>query len=272
MKKEITVDKAIAKGHLVVNVPVFILIIGCPTLAVWLSRKAIIPNWGIGVAFFIGFILAWLVWSFMITKWRLWAFHNVRNVHQLKKRAIEEKLIWNDGNIFERTEIRTRKDKKKLDILEKKFEIEDIFLEDISIPAKTEIRYSKLMSITNIITAILISSVGIYLLIDKSLFIGSVALCIGVYIVFNNYKKILNREPQIIIDSKGIITKTAGFKSWLKIKDEDVILEGYGKSERCYFVYFYNKNNYEKIEVQPLDITPTELKKAIITHRIRSKK
>ncbi|WP_256867389.1 hypothetical protein [Winogradskyella forsetii] len=114
MREQTTVDKAIKRGHLIVNVPVFIAIIGCPALSLYLSKQNLIPGWGIGIAFFIGFVLAWFIWSFMITKWRIWAFDNVRNVHELKKRAIREKLIWNEGSIFEKTEIRRSEDKIKL--------------------------------------------------------------------------------------------------------------------------------------------------------------
>jgi hypothetical protein len=127
MRQEISVNKAINRGHLIVNVPVFISIIGIPALSLYLSNQNLIPKWGIGIGFVLGFVIAWLVWSFMITKWRIWAFENVRNVHELKKRAIQEKLIWNDGNIFEQTEIRTLEDKKELKKLEKKFEKEDVY-------------------------------------------------------------------------------------------------------------------------------------------------
>lgn len=61
MREQITVDKAINRGHLIVNVPVFITIIGCPTLALYLSEQKLIPGWGIGIAFLIGFVLAWLI-------------------------------------------------------------------------------------------------------------------------------------------------------------------------------------------------------------------
>ena len=122
MKNEITVEKAISRGHLIVNVPVFITIAGVPALGFYLSNLNLIPKWGIAVSFFLGFSLAWLIWSFTITKWRIWAFSNVRNVHELKKKAIQEKLIWNDGSKFEKTEIKTSKDKKFLKEIAKKFE------------------------------------------------------------------------------------------------------------------------------------------------------
>ena len=126
MRQEVSVDKAIKRGHLIVNVPVMITLIGCPALALYLSKQNLIPGWGIAVGFVIGFLFAWLIWSYMITKWRVWAFENVRNVHELKKRAIQEKLIWADGNIFEKTEIRNWEDKQKLKKLERKFEKEDV--------------------------------------------------------------------------------------------------------------------------------------------------
>jgi hypothetical protein len=49
----------------------------------------------------------------MITKWRLWAFENVRNVHELKERAVQAKLIWPDHSIFEKMEIRSASDKER---------------------------------------------------------------------------------------------------------------------------------------------------------------
>ena len=51
MRQQITVDKAIKRGHLIVNVPVFIAIIGCPALALYLEKQNLIPGWGIGIAF-----------------------------------------------------------------------------------------------------------------------------------------------------------------------------------------------------------------------------
>lgn len=71
-----------------VNVAVIIVMIGCPALALYLLNQNLIPVWGVGIVFLFGFVLGWLVWSFMITQWRIWAFGNGRNVHELKKRAI----------------------------------------------------------------------------------------------------------------------------------------------------------------------------------------
>jgi uncharacterized membrane protein YciS (DUF1049 family) len=275
MREQITVDKAIKRGHLIVNIPVFISIFGCPALAIYLSKQNLIPGWGIGIAFLIGFVLAWLIWSFMITKWRIWAFENVRNVHELKKRAIQEKLIWNDGNIFEKTEIRNTSDKRKLKTLEKKFEQEDEYKEDYSLPPKTEIFYSKVYNYVELGVSILIIGVGIYFFLKgetKNYILGTIMSAIGFYSTVKESRKALNNKPQIIIDNKGIKTKNVDFKDWSTIESEEVVQEGYDKSAKSYLTYFYDVDEFEKIEIDSLNVTHRELENMIRTYRIRNNK
>jgi hypothetical protein len=273
MRQEISVNKAISRGHLIVNIPVFICIIGIPALSFYLSNQNLIPKWGIGIGFILGFAFAWSVWSFMITKWRIWAFQNVRNVHELKKRAIQEKLIWNDGNIFEKTEIRTLEDKEELKKLEKKFDKEDVYREDYSLPPKTIIKYSKSLGFFELI--ILIIGAGIYFVskgTNKSYMLGGIMGLIGIYSSIKELRKFLNNKPQIIIDNKGIETIAAEFKNWSNIESEEVIQEGYGKSAKSYLTYWYDDEMFEKIEIDQLDITHQQLENIIRTYRIRNNK
>ena len=273
MRQEISVNKAINRGHLIVNIPVFICIIGIPALSFYLSNQNLIPKWGIGIGFVLGFVIAWLVWSFMVTKWRIWAFENVRNVHELKKRAIQEKLIWNDGNIFEKTEIRNSEDKSRLKKLEKKFEQEDEYREDHSLPLKMEIHYSKAYNYVELGVSILIIGVGIYFFTKadiKQYILGAIMSGIGLYSTIKEFRKALDTKPKIIIDSRGIQTKNVEFKNWSSIKSEEVIQEGYGKSAKSYLIYFYDEEEFEKIQIDSLNVTHRELENIIRTYRIRN--
>lgn len=275
MRQEISVNKAIKRGHLIVNIPVFICIIGIPALSFYLSNQNLIPKWGIGIGFVLGFVIAWLVWSFMVTKWRIWAFENVRNVHELKKRAIQEKLIWNDGNIFEKTEIRNSEHKSRLKKLEKKFEQEDEYREDHSLPLKMEIHYSKAYNYVELGVSILIIGVGIYFFTKadiKQYILGAIISGIGLYSTIKEFRKALDTKPKIIIDSRGIQTKNVEFKNWSSIKSEEVIQEGYGKSAKSYLIYFYDEEEFEKIEIDSLNVTHRELENIIRTYRIRNNK
>jgi len=272
MKQEISVSKAISRGHLIVNVPVFISMFGIPALALYLSHKNLIPNWGIGVSFIIGFVTAWLVWSFMITKWRIWAFENVRNVHELKKRAIAEKLIWKDGNIFEKTEIKSAEQKQKLKILKNKFDKKDVFKEDFSIPKSKKIYYSKKVNLINMFVMLACSFFGVYLVIySDSYLIGSLFILFGIYSAYEYYKKSTITKPQIKINDKGIETINVNFKNWKEIKNEEVIYISNGKNSKAHLNFDFNEG-YESLKIDDFDITPKEIENLLRTYRIRHEK
>jgi len=277
MREEVSVDKAIKKGHLMVSVPVFITIVGCPGIAIYLSEQNLIPDWLSLISFVIGFVLAWLVWSFMITKWRIWAFENVTNVHELKKRAVEAKLIWEDGSIFERTEIRSRKDSTKLEKLEKKFDKEDVYREDHSIPPKIEIYYSKRNNYLGIGVSILLIVFGVYLLFNMNrenyLWWGTISCAFGLFNLFKELKKARNnKKPLIIIDNKGIQTKNVDFKEWSVITKEEIVHEDSGKYGKTYLIYFYDEDQFEKLEISELNVRSKALETMLRTYRIRHAK
>ncbi len=111
MKGSVSVGKAIWRGLLVVNGPVFALLVGPLALFAllvenhWVARQY---NW-IGVALFpAGFVLAWLWWSFAVPRWRLWAYERVADIAALKRDAVAVGLTWPDGHVFGRTEIKSK--------------------------------------------------------------------------------------------------------------------------------------------------------------------
>lgn len=272
MTENISVEKAINRGHLMVNIPVFISIIGIPALAFYLSNIKVIPNWGIGIGFLLGFVMAWFIWSVMITQWRIWAFENVRNVHELKKRAIEDKLIWADNSWFEKTEIRTSSQRFKLKELQKKFQKEDIHKEDYSIPSETKIHYSKTTNFIEMGIMLFCFGLGIYLLITSDSYIkGTIFSLVGGYFAIKEYRQATNTKTQVIINNNGIETINVEFLKWGEIRNTKVIHETSGKRSRAYLTYEFN-GGYEKIKIDDFDITPKEMENAIKTYRIRNKK
>jgi len=120
MNEKVSVNKAMLIGHLVVNLPCGIVLFGPPGICFYFYQRGIIPLLLLLLSIVIAFCLAWGVWSLMITKWRIWAFSNVRNVRELKKRAIDERLIWPDYSVFEKTEIRSKSEQKTIQKLEEK--------------------------------------------------------------------------------------------------------------------------------------------------------
>jgi len=66
MRQEIPIRKALNRGHLIINVPVIICLFGFPIAAYFLSTKKILPTWSIAIAVIIGFVVAWIVWSYLM--------------------------------------------------------------------------------------------------------------------------------------------------------------------------------------------------------------
>jgi hypothetical protein len=189
-----------------------------------------LTGWLIGGGFILSFVLSWLWWSINITKWRLWAFDNVRNVHELKKRASREQLIWKDGNFFEKTEIRSAADKDKWAALQDKFNIPDVFIDDYTVPAETRVYYSKVMIVLGIAFGFACMGVSIYFFKqpDKTVYLGVVICIIGLVFAYQSVKKLSDKSAQITLNDKGIETSASGYHNWDTVQDEDVITERRG--------------------------------------------
>jgi hypothetical protein len=208
----------------------------------------------------------------MITKWRLWAFDNVRNVHELKRKAIESQLIGSDGSFFEKTEIRSAAEKDKWTSLQSKFDVQDVYTEDVSAPNEVIIYYSKTQARFQIGFMILLVGFGFYFGAKAdSIF---VEIIIGAGALFSGYTGIshlLNKTPQIIINDKGIQTVKAPFAAWPDIIGDEVVTKQQGRSSVTYLEYAYPGGS-ESINIGELDIKKTLLENLLHTYRVRSEK
>ena len=107
---------AVAIGTLVVNVPVFLLLFGPGSVAIWLGRDDTLP-WLIPLSF----AAAWGWWSVLVPRWRLWAYERVPSTGALHDRAVAAGLLWPRGSFFERTEMKTLAQRERQEELESKF-------------------------------------------------------------------------------------------------------------------------------------------------------
>jgi hypothetical protein len=89
----VTVEEAIKKGHMMVTFPglliMFALTVCCFYLDITNKISDITLSWGLVLSLFI----CWLYYSFMVTRWKLWAFSNVADLVELEFRAIKEMLL-----------------------------------------------------------------------------------------------------------------------------------------------------------------------------------
>ena len=92
-----------------VNGPVLVLMLG-PTLAVLIVGLASgAPTGGLlqagGMVLIPSWLLAWLAWSILTPRWRLWAYERVEDLDELKRVALADRVLWPDGHIIHRSEL-----------------------------------------------------------------------------------------------------------------------------------------------------------------------
>ena len=206
MRENVTVDKALNRGQLIlIVVPLLTMTMVFGLLIYLIIKKIIDSPVYIPLMLVVGITSGWLVWSYNVVKWKVWAFENVRNVHELRRKAIDQKLIWPDGNWFNKSEIWAYEQKRKWKHIEKKFEVNDEYRDDFSIPKETKLYFSRVEIYLGFIIGPLLLFIPFYVFDGTKNYILIVGPFIGIYFIYRGFKKFKNRnQPQLILDDKGI--------------------------------------------------------------------
>lgn len=273
MRGNVTVSEALSKGRKTLVYFPMVLIFGFIGIAFYVGSLDLVEGYVIALIVLLGIILACLSWSINVNKWKIWAYENVRNVHELKRKAIEEKLIWNDGSWFEKTEFKSYEQKQKLNHLEKKFLEKDVYVDDITIPKETQIFYSKGMILFGLVFGLFFIGVTVYFYFrndNKDLFFllpGG----LGIYFIYTSIVKIIKKEPQISINSEGIKLYKKDLMSWDNITNDFVIKRKSGKQIKCYLAFDFKIDRLE-VELNELGIDNDKLENLLRVYRVRYEK
>lgn len=275
-KESISIKKAISRGQLMVNLPVMLCFTVFAVVGILSSNKEWIPESYILLFFPASFLSAWIIWSIMITKWRIWAFTHVANVRELEKKAVSAKLIWRRGSILERTEIRTQSDKIALAEIAKRMEEPYEYKDDRKLPLRTDIGYMKSKYIFLLLICVGIAAYGVYMLTTANnnvlSFLGLVFVIMSIHRFVLTLRKVNSNEVQLSIDARGITTPKTGFISWEIINNEDVIEKGKGEGTSNYLVFNVNNDDsYHEILLDDLDTDYESVFHMIHTYRLRYK-
>lgn len=267
MKKNISVNDALHKGTIkFVYIPV-LLFFSCFGYFFYLFVMNDFGPWIIFVGSFLGILVCWLNWSLFIVDWKIWAYENVRNVHEFKRKAIEQKLLWEDGSWFEKTEFKSYNQKQKLRQLEKKFLEEDVYLDDLNVASETKIYCVKTNPVFEYIIFFVFLGIGIYTYINNKSFVFWLFLpLIGAYILYSTLSKRYDSSPQIIINEFGIQLKNDELIKWDEIENEKVYLKKTGK----FYLHYLSFNDIE-ICIINLNISFKDLENYLQVYRTRFK-
>lgn len=268
MKKTITAKKAIKRGQLIVNLPVFILMVIIGLVMWFLSKVEILDSSWLPLGFLIAPAVAWIYWSFMITKWRIWAYQRVDDINELKKQAIDAGLIWKEGSFFEKTEIKTSTQRKLLQQLENENQIKKKdFIDDLSIPHSTTLEVTKLNKYAPFFYHTLVLAIGIYLILTSdSIYFGLAVLIIALFLLITTFVG-LRKNTSLTLNQEGILYETRLYK-WEEVNNENASMQGYGKSRKAK-LYFEFDNDTIEIDVDDYEIDLSLIRKLLTVYRGR---
>ena len=281
MKKEITVDKALIRYNQIDNALIGVVSIAffavLFSIIIYLdSENTMIITFVVLSIFFlfIGFAAAL---SLTFNMWKFWAFSRVENVHELKKRLILLGKVSAENLFFKKIDNSTENDRKYWKIRQK-FVQEDVFVDDESIPEETSIYYSKkIIYIVLIFSVIPLFVFGFFLVVmavnakyPMGAVLGGILSIIAVIIgYYYGYKKLINREPQLILNNKGIYSNKKGFHKWEEIENCLII----SNSIDWALLKYTHSRGHENIKIQNLNIKNNGIKlsKLLMVYHERNK-
>jgi hypothetical protein len=268
----VTVNEALKKGNATLNYgsgAIFFIFIGAGFVLSNLYPG--LTGWMIVGGIVLGLLFTALYWCLQANKWKIWAYENVDNIHELKQRAIDSKLMYADGSAWNKITITSADDKQRLAALADRFKQKDVYTDDVTISSETLIYFSKPASMFNMLIALALAGFGIYFMTTGSTVLGGGMALVGAYLFYSGFKEYTNTKPQIILSTNGIQTADTDFQDWKVITDERVYVESSGKSSTTYFTYDY-PDGTAKVNIGDLSIDAEPLRNLLHVYRLRGEK
>ena len=118
-------ERAVGCAFWMVNLPVLavmfgpgLALLGIGSLLDQTSQLAAAIKLSSFATFVVCWPFAWLTWSILTPRWRVWAYERVQDIEGLKRLAVKAGVICPEGHFFQRTEIRPPELRRRLEELE----------------------------------------------------------------------------------------------------------------------------------------------------------
>jgi len=265
VQENISVNKAIWNGRLTVIFPSLFILFAAIAIPFYMLAHGYDARIAV-FTFVVCLLIGILYQSIAGAKWYVWAFSGVPNVHELKQRAIFIGLTTANGY---RPFFISRKRQEAIKALEKRFDEQGVYIDDVSVPSVTKIYTPKAQSAFMLMVMLTIFIAGITLVFIAHLYLVGIGVCaVSGYFIFVSCKELLNDTPQMILSNEGIETTDNGFHAWQEIKNELIDLEVKQRQSHYFISYDFDGGN-EKLYLYNLHISRHRLAKLIEVYQGR---
>jgi hypothetical protein len=137
----LTIKKVIQRGRIDVHGTSIFTTLVTIIVSFVLNENKIISFWIIPFSIFLlSPLLGFLFYKLLAKRWILWAFKNVDDLHELKRKAIEECFVWGSDDKFNSTKrFYSKKSKAEWKLIIERIKKTPVFFDDDSIPSETKI-------------------------------------------------------------------------------------------------------------------------------------
>ncbi len=261
----ISVSRALLYGHLWVSLPTLLWAVGPFLFREKLSEAGLEISWWFPFSFFLPLLLAWLYRSYAVTRWKIWAYTHVEDVHRLRTKARQQGIVTLPGTWLEKSELRSRSDKKKLLALREKFDASYPDLPEL--PEKTFIYYSRWKLGASFLLAGIIAFAAIGTMGQSEYFwVGYLIASFMLITIWQNILAFFNRKPQLILSRKGIEIAGKNFYPWGKLRTIKIEIRGKSRNEEIWLCYTHGKNE-ETLNLNNHAVSKEELEILIRRYR-----
>lgn len=274
MNVEVTIKKALSVGKRMVIFPSLAILIGLTLgFVILLDQFKIHLSIGLLVGFLSGFVVMKLYWNYSSKKWQLWAFSNVKNVHELKRKAIADRLINKNFILDNKKQLRDIELRKKITHIQKKFDSKKVFHDEFSIPKVTKIKASKVGKKILFVMSFFMLWCAIYGYLETKteLFYliiafagGLLFLAIGIFALF--HKVVLIR-----MDDTGVQLHQKEFIRWEEVQT-CFVEKRLASDHYTYYIIFQLKTITVEFLISGLELYPEEIEKLAQIYWFRNKK
>jgi hypothetical protein len=164
LESKITVEAAIKRGRLIILSSTMFCLIGIIITTFLLATNKIIPFWIFIASFIYAPVLASVMHNMIVRKWALWAFKNVEDLYELKRRAFEETFIYANEKRFNNVKrYYSKKNQLEWNLILERFKVGPVFIDDYTIVEEAQIYYTRdVENVQNPTAQIILNDKGIY--------------------------------------------------------------------------------------------------------------
>lgn len=271
--KNLSVEAAVKRGEFwLLAVPLFIalagLILGVLNWttsddAVWIKILDLL---------FLMICPALVFRSLAVTKWKIRAFGRVRNVHELKRKAKKEGLIFPDDSWLTGLEWKTPLQKEKLRSIELRFtDADDMNYGDLY-PENTEVSKSWFRIFKTTAAVLVFLTAGVILFARGEVPVAILCFVLTLPLLYMDRKVLMDGFTPLRIGEEGIYLNGYGLTKWDDIRDEEIQSINLGRGDTSW-LNFYRKSDsgkagFELHRTSGYDMTEEELFDEYISYDI----